>query len=651
MRVIQQTNKNECGVCVITMMFNHLYQQKISKINVLEKAFLSEEGMNLNEFERLAADFSLTAESYRCNLDELLDKHTGEYIVLLVKNEGQNHFIVAQLHSRQKVAIYDPQDGYRETDFSNLQKHFLNVAVLFNKNNTQPPKFRLKPLFNDSKIFAWQLIIFLIFLEGLGIVFSILSSKFVTYIIDWGIAEQETRNVVMLTVLFSFIFLTNQVRQKLVQIIIHKKSEEITLYILYFTLKRLTNKQQWFFNKTNLGELLGLEEHIQTVINFKINALASFISALIFAMIVNILMFKYNTQLFAISLIIGILSVLINLWGYRVNKHHQLTIIKNNHNKLLATQKLIKFIQKESDTGKMTYYLRHLIQQNELSVKSQKKLLTKQSIVGFLASVTQDYGYLFLVLITSILVIYKQQNVNISSLMYIIFLHQNINQNYQKIFHYFMLIPNYKYAYETLYKIIEVNNQQSTYGFLIDQIKSVYLSKQKISISKHTLITGRNGCGKTTLLKQILDGQGVLFNNLPREHLASHYLQGKIIYLPGDALIFPLNWHDLLTDQEVNKDNRLVQLLGMAQINTLMNMHDEQLWSTGQRQIINFLRLLQKRHALILLDEALANVSLEIKSFILQSFMPLLQTYNLVICVSHDTQMKPFFEEVINLDF
>ncbi|MCV3734167.1 cysteine peptidase family C39 domain-containing protein [Ureaplasma miroungigenitalium] len=651
MRVIQQTNKNECGVCVITMMFNYLYQQKISKIHVLEKSVLSEEGMNLNEFERLAAEFSLSAQSYKCHLDELLNLHPNKYLVLMVQSEGRNHFIIVQIYNREKIDVYDPQNGYHQTDMTSLQKRFLNVAILFEKNEKLPPKFNLKPLFNDSKIFSWKLIVFLIFLEGLGIGFSILSSKFVTYIIDWGIAEQEIRNAVVLTVLFSFIFLTNQVRQKLVQIIIHKKSEEITLYILYFTLKRLTNKQQWFFNKTNLSELLGLEGYIQTIINFKISALANFISALIFALIVNVLMLKYNTQLFIISLIIGLLSVLINFWAYGANMKNQLVIIKNNHDKFLSLEKLLSFVQKESDVHKLTFYLRDLIRHNEQYVNNQKRVVTKQSIISFCANITQDFGFLFLVLITSLLVIQRNQNINIGSLMYIIFLHQNINQNYQKIFHFFMLIPGYKYAYETLYKISVMNNRINNYGFLIDRIQNIYLKKQKKLIDNHTLIKGPNGCGKTTLLKQILNGESVLFNNQPMEQLANSFLQQKIVYLPGDATIFPLNWHALISDAEINANNQLIQLLTKAQINTLASLYDDKQWSTGQRQIVNFLRLLQKRNNLILLDEALANVDWEIKGLLLKAFMPVLQRYNLVICVSHDIQMNNFFKEVINFEF
>lgn len=53
MKLVKQVLANECGICVLNMMINHLHKKEgISEI--IAKANLSANGLSLFELERLA---------------------------------------------------------------------------------------------------------------------------------------------------------------------------------------------------------------------------------------------------------------------------------------------------------------------------------------------------------------------------------------------------------------------------------------------------------------------------------------------------------------------------------------------------------------------------------------------------------------------
>jgi ABC-type bacteriocin/lantibiotic exporter with double-glycine peptidase domain len=64
MNITRQSSPNECGVCVLTSLFETLHKKPIDKISVLNKANIQERGLSLYDFEHLANSLNMNTEVY-----------------------------------------------------------------------------------------------------------------------------------------------------------------------------------------------------------------------------------------------------------------------------------------------------------------------------------------------------------------------------------------------------------------------------------------------------------------------------------------------------------------------------------------------------------------------------------------------------------
>jgi ABC-type bacteriocin/lantibiotic exporter with double-glycine peptidase domain len=66
MEITNQTNFNECGVCVITSLVKHFYH-KADKQSVLNDAKITDSGISIFDFEYLAQQHGIFVETYQLN--------------------------------------------------------------------------------------------------------------------------------------------------------------------------------------------------------------------------------------------------------------------------------------------------------------------------------------------------------------------------------------------------------------------------------------------------------------------------------------------------------------------------------------------------------------------------------------------------------
>ncbi|RCT49764.1 bacteriocin ABC transporter ATP-binding protein, partial [Ureaplasma urealyticum] len=114
MKIVQQTSDNECGVCVINMLANYYHNKTIDKNLVLQKANLTKNGLNLQDLENLANEFSLDAQSFQCSFQELIDEKINDYFIALINRNGLNHFVIVKYFNKGFFRIYDPANQIYE---------------------------------------------------------------------------------------------------------------------------------------------------------------------------------------------------------------------------------------------------------------------------------------------------------------------------------------------------------------------------------------------------------------------------------------------------------------------------------------------------------------------------------------------------------
>lgn len=151
------------------------------------------------------------------------------------------------------------------------------------------------------------------------------------------------------------------------------------------------------------------------------------------------------------------------------------------------------------------------------------------------------------------------------------------------------------------------------------------------SLKQHEsiLILGMNGCGKTSI-ERIIAGLWPLYNGL-----ISKPNDDDIIYLPQrayfsngtlrDQIIYPLSHSEMLnegkTDQDlirILKEVRLEYLLDRdIGLNYLDSVHDwKDVLSGGEKQRVQFARILYKNPKFVVLDEATNAISSDIEAYL-----------------------------------
>lgn len=156
----------------------------------------------------------------------------------------------------------------------------------------------------------------------------------------------------------------------------------------------------------------------------------------------------------------------------------------------------------------------------------------------------------------------------------------------------------------------------------------------KIEIGSHTIITGTNGTGKSTLLGLLA---GVFYPNAGKVYAGSE----KLGFVGPNPLIFTMSLRDNLmygnknhrSDKEIiDMVNKFKLFEDSIQIDLDIKVDNKSL-SSGQMQKIAFIRVLLSDAEVLFLDESTSNLDEETKAMI---FNLLLDSTLTIVNSTHD---------------
>lgn len=183
----------------------------------------------------------------------------------------------------------------------------------------------------------------------------------------------------------------------------------------------------------------------------------------------------------------------------------------------------------------------------------------------------------------------------------------------------------------------------------------------RITKGSKTVILGKNGCGKTTLINMILrlispdKGEIMLCNNDIDKLDINRYRElfgvvSQDVYLFNASLI-----DNIFLDREINKE-RFEHILDILNLKGLVEEkgyeynvgENGSMLSGGQKQKIALARALITEKPIIILDEATSNLDIETVEHIKKLFNTELKDCT-VICVTHSEELTSYFDNVIEL--
>ncbi|MBQ0045657.1 MAG: hypothetical protein KBS35_02090, partial [Mycoplasma sp.] len=251
LKIVNQTNEQECGVCALTALHNYFYHDTISKEQTLEQCHLSDNGMTIFDFETLGHQLGIDCESYELNYAEFNSLKINGYFVLLLSTDGSNNHYVIARKQKKFIEIYDSCSmDVSKIKYSQLEKIFLNVVILVKKH----PNKTFSKTFSKARtilMFDLKFVLLNLSLSVLALGFSVGSASFLNFIIDLAISKSSINNLISICFIFILLYFVNDILSYVSNLYM---SKYIKNYFILFTnkiLSSLHSKKLNFFNKVD----------------------------------------------------------------------------------------------------------------------------------------------------------------------------------------------------------------------------------------------------------------------------------------------------------------------------------------------------------------------------------------------------------------
>ena len=662
MNIELQQDQKDCGLIVLQAFYKHFYKSKLD-INILKQNITyGQNGISLFDLSNLAQNIGMELNVLEGDFHSFLNLDIHETFFTLINDDNYFHYIIINEKDDKYIYASDPSKGRIKIPIERFKNMYLNIIVKVQKTNNIN-----KNLINEHRaldIFSKHLfsIILISFLSILiqGLLFA--SSFYLKYVIDKVIFSNESDKLLTITIIFVWIFVVRILSEFINNFLKQKMMQKIEFSLLNIFIDKSLNGKIQQIEKISKSEYMQRVASISEVSLFYSNVIVIIFSNILSIMVSCLVMGFISWKLLFIVLFSLLVYFIFSLFlKIKINKRYP-KIIQNNI--FLMENNMEIFLN--NIYSKNSFYKTQKLEEISNAIKNIKKdnfsfwnIINFKNIFTKLIFAIQQFIVIYIATKLIIVGTFSLGNLLLFNSI-VLFLNSPIENLIE-------LIVNWKISRMQINRLSYVlfieNENTINRTSEIDKIKIIdfkdvsfaYTNKnlfnnKTINITDSTKIIGPNGSGKSTLLKLIYglydnyDGK-ILINGLELKDINLDKYREKIffnvnnIYFPNEFIV------DFITCKNEKALNNLKHNINKFKLTELLNYFNLS-WtykiedggvflSSGQRQIINLLKLFCFDYDLILFDEAFENISSDVFPDIKKAILEV-QPQAMFIEISHN---------------
>lgn len=691
---IKQHDRHDCGAACLASVARYYgielplsYFKNVCGTNHIE-------GTTIKGIIDGALSINLEATAFKtshqpCFSYEVLSKIPLPSILHFQKSDGWLHFVVLYKVTKRSLTIMDPSEGeLKKISYQDLKDLWSGYIVTFSQSSPFSDKTTkdngLSALFEIAKT-HYKEILKILLSSSVYALLGVGTSLLLQFIIDKVIPSGDTRSLTSCAIfMFSFIVIS-MASGYMKERTLLRTGLKIDCTLIAKLANRTINLPARFFSQMSIGEINSRISDIYRIRNFITTNIVVTTISLVALLCSFILLFYYSSALGL--MIAGFLPLYILLFvvAKRVYKRDNKTIIESASSfessfiKTIESNSIIRHFNCQDlfyEGLMMTYFeLCNKLFKGGKNVVHISQIT--ESITRFITFFTILAGTMSLfeghLTMGELVAFYSISTFFTSPLAVLI----NSSQSYAEA----------KIATERVFEIINMDSEeksdktidlpQSAKVLSLENISFAYPGKTEIYknlslvIRPHsiTAITGRNGCGKSTLAsliigdysptsgKIILDGQPIKSFNIKE-------WRRYISIVPQDIKLFSSSLISNITlnegnhsPQEVERVIRICDEVGLSHFikdldrGLMYNVGDGgKFLSGGERVKVALARALFRDPKIIILDELTSMIDKESEEKILSFITKYKSAGNTVIIITHDKELLDKADYVVNIE-
>ncbi|QDF64941.1 Mbov_0121 family peptidase domain-containing ABC transporter [Mycoplasma nasistruthionis] len=666
----KQIDSRDCSLHVLSYFYKYLKFKEIDLNDLKLSTKYYQEGININDYQKLCNDLGLDIEIYNCDIITLQKLDKDQFPVAGIINNGQNmHMIVIEKYSYKGIKVYDPTLGtkwYKPEEFNNI---FKNVVIEFNKSNIVSIPENVKTNKINWSFSKYSLFYLLMLLFEATLLFLI--PYFNKIMLDKVIPNKLYNHLIYLFIIFIAINLFSLI----IKLLFKKVLEKIIMYktqkyLHTFVTSLKINNQKQIANLSSL-ECKNRLYAITNIAHFEVTFIADVFSSILTFILALILLWNINLILMLTVGLYSLINLLIGAFSKSWYNNCYPIILNNQLSNDQHFNNYYSYIQnihcKSLEQKLFVEFWTSLKSLNNKSIKFKYVSINLESVSYFL-----DTFFPMIVLVLGCIQIWNQKLNTID----LIFFLTGVSLFTRPVKMIIPLINSYTELQKSLLMLNYFNfdkNKVKNTALINSPIKHIKLTsvlysytsnlnQRALSISNFIIdsnirLIGANGSGKTTLCgilsgsKQYDDGAYYVNEQKINPFYDLKYQQ-QTIYL-GSKMDLNIALNQYLEIETINQFANLLNSPNLLKVAKRLNLYlNDDLninnLSSGQKQFIQILKVLIHDYSFVILDEAFEQLDTETFELLKQELLNKLQK-SLVVEISHNSRYLYPDSKVVNV--